>query len=267
MRPRRHVVAWLALFFAGTTAAAGGPAPNLLEVAVDGTVTQPGIQHLANGSRFADAVIRAMPRRDTYELGASVFRISARTEQTRLRAALLHDLKSISAEPNEVPAVAGRAADLYAWVEKLPVTGRLPIEGNPRRLEVASGQVNQTLAFGDRFSFPERPSTITVVGAVDRPCALQHVGARDALDYMAACPIDADVADRDWLYVVQPDGRAYRLGVAMWNRGGPQALAPGAILYVPMRSKIMTRIAPELNDDMAAFLATQPLPHDHLVAP
>jgi len=257
------VVILVALVAAPSAVRAAAP----LTVSVEGAVQAPGAQQHEVGSRFSDALEAAAPRRDAYALGASVFRATAHAAQVRQRAGLLHDLKLV-AESNEVPtAVASRAAALHAWVESLPATGRVPLEGNVRRLEVSLGDSNSLLANGDRLFLPERPDTVTVTGAVQAPCSLPHVPDRDAVAYASACLVDTRAADPDALIVIQPDGHIAELGVAMWNRSPAQALAPGAIVLVPFRLRHIARLTPELNSELASFLATQPLPHDPLGLP
>ena len=81
----------------------------------------------------------------------------------------------------------------------------------------------------------------------------------DAYRYLAECP-RARRADRDWVYVIQPDGRVFRQGVAPWNRSAPLALAPGATIYVPLPERAAQAVDTTLNHDLADFLATQLLP-------
>ena len=241
--------------------------PRTLQVSAEGAVQRAGTLQLPEGSRFDDAVVAAMPRRDAYALGASVFRREELARQLRLRAGLLHDLESLATATDAPHAVAARARTLHAWVSALPATGRLPLEGNPRRLEASKGDRNRLLADGDRFHFPKRPATVTIVGAVLQPCAVAHVPLRDAADYLRDCTVDGEAANRDVIHVVQPDGSIHELGIALWNRSEPLALAPGAIVYVPLRARATEKFAPELDGAMTAFLATLPLPHDGLVKP
>src|SRR5690606_9862005 len=194
-------------------------------------------------------------------------RETAQAEQARQRAGLLHDLKLVAESRDVPPAVASRATTLHAWVDGLPVTGRVPLEGNVRRLEVSLGDRNSLMASGDRLFVPQRPDTVTVVGAVQVPCQLPHVPDQDAAVYVRACPTDSQAADPDTLLVIQPDAHIAELGVALWNRSPAQALAPGAIVLVPFARPHIAHLAPELNSDLASFLATQPLPHDQLVLP
>jgi len=251
MRARACLI--FALCFALPAAAAA-----TLEVQVSGAVAHPGKYPLPAGSRFADAVLAAMPDSQAgYPLGAAVLRTQAVPAQLRLKAGLLFDLKELAAAADR-PASAARLEALHDWVQAMPVTGRVRGQLDPRRLEVDRAN-NRVLASGDRFHYPRRPTTIAVVGAVDHFCTLPHAPLRDAGDYLADCPTNA-LADRDLLFVIQPDGQVQRLGIAAWNRMGAQSLAPGATIYVPLQARVLHGVADSFNDDLAQFLATQLLP-------
>lgn len=257
----------LAVLLPGRATGAAATTSTPMQVWADGAVHHAGGLELPQGARFADAVLAAMPRRDAYAAGASVFREQLRAAQVRERAGLLHDLQAVAGDVDAPPVLASRARMLHRWIDSLPASGREPIEGDARRLEAGRGDSNRLLANGDRFYFPERPSTVNVVGAVLQSCALPHVPARDAVDYLAGCPVEAATAQPDILYVIQPDGAIQELGIATWNRSPPQALAPGAIIYVPLRNKAVEASAPELNAAMTRFLATLHLPHAWQVGP
>ncbi|UGB38269.1 capsule biosynthesis GfcC family protein [Frateuria soli] len=229
-------------------------------VEVQGRVAHPGTQVLPEGARLADALLAADPRPDAYVLGAAWLRPSLEPAQRRLKAGVLYDLDVLAGEAglagdDRLQAVARRLADM---VRALPVTGRA--RGallDPRPLELSPQ--NHLLAEGDRVLFPARPATVRVTGAVAHDCRLPHEPLRDAAAYLDDCPL-APGADADWLYAIQPDGTVERLGVALWNRAGPQPLAPGAVLYVPIRQAAAAKVDPLLNDQLAQWLATQPLP-------
>ena len=112
---------------------------------------------------------------------------------------------------------------------------------------------------GDQLFYPQRPDTIRVVGAVQSACTLPLQPLQDAYNYLVQCRT-ARGADRDWVYVIQPDGHIFHQGVALWNRSTPLSLAPGALIYVPLSTRIVSTVDDTLNRDMADFLASQILP-------
>lgn len=225
-----------------------------VQVHIEGAVRHPGMQLHPPGTRLADAVISAAPTDDAYPTAAVLMRRPAEREQLRLKAGLLHDLGVLEASnDHEVAAVASNLAD---WIDRMPVTGRVRTELSPRRLEITP-VANLPLIDGDRVHYPRHPADVRIVGAVVDACAAAHVAMQDAFDYVAACPTRA--ASRDWVFVVQPDGAVQRLGIALWNRSEPQALAPGAVVYVPLAEHATSRLDGDFNAEFAEFLATQPM--------
>jgi hypothetical protein len=76
--------------------------------------------------------------------------------------------------------------------------------------------------------------------------------------YAGQCTI-LDDAERDYLWLIQPDGKIRRVGVAAWNREEGIVAAPGSRVLVPIRNDDLEVPTPDLNQQMAEFLATQPL--------
>jgi len=226
-----------------------------LQVRVDGAVARPGPQSLPTGSRLADAVIAAKATDAAYPTGAMLLRRPAQQAQLRLKAGLMHDLGVLEAGGDA--DVAALARELADWLDRLPVTGRVRTELSPRRLE-STPAANLPLVDGDRVHYPMRPTSVRIVGAVDRACITTHVPLQDAHAYLASCPVHA-AGSREWLFVIQPDGAIQRIGTALWNRSEPQALAPGAVLYVPLAERATRALHGDFNAELAGFLATQPM--------
>lgn len=232
-----------------------------VQVQVDGTVTHAGLHTLKDPARLSDAALAAQPLPQAYMLGAAWLRSGLLESQQRLKAGVLFDLGSLRQRAHgegkqELARVVGAMAD---WITSLPITGRQsPALLDPRAVE-ASPPENHPLSTGDRLYYPLRPDTIRVVGAVQQPCTLPLVPLQDARIYLAACASSSE-ADPDSIRVIEPDGRVFVQGIALWNRSTPLALAPGAVVYVPLRARAVRAVDAALNDDIAAFLATQLLP-------
>lgn len=246
-----------------------------------GRVAHAGNQQLKDGARLSDAMLAAEVSPDAYVLGAAWLRPQLQKEQTRLKAGVLHELGALAAKArlDGDPALTALATRLKGQLQALPVTGRRTgIALDPRPLEISPH--NPLLADGDRLVYPARPTHVYVVGAVEQDCMLPHVPMQAALLYLRTCRLAAR-ADPDWLYLIQPDGTVLHHGIASWNRDPPQALAPGAVLYVPIHERALRapdpgdlidrlnrfppgrEIAPRsdsLNEELARFLATQSWP-------
>lgn len=253
--------AGLAVALALVTAVASAQSPATIQVRAAGAVAQAGSLTLSASARLATLARAAAVRTDAYILGAAWLRPSLQSSQTRLKAGLLYDLGVMRREAaaGGQPAMAELATRLRAMVNAMPVTGRkVGATLEPHALQVTP-QANLPLADGDVLYYPARPETVRVVGAVVKPCAVAHVGLRDARDYLAQCPPSA-LADGDRLYVIEPDGRVFEQGIAAWNASPPMPVAPGAVLYVPLSPGMLRLGASRSFDrDMADFIATQPL--------
>ncbi len=254
---RLHGWRWLAgaTLLVSAAAANAQPPSGRLQVRVEGEVQLPGVHQFESGAHYADAVLAARPGAAAYPLGAALLRREAMTAQRRLKAGIQHDLQQLRLSG----ATAGFAHQLAMQVDAMPVTGRISALLDPRPLEVSAVD-NRLLADGDRFIYPRRPATVQVMGAVANDCVLPHAPLQRARDYLRDCAA-LPVADRDWLYVIQPDGNVQRAGIALWNLGPDLvALAPGATLYVPLAAKWLGEVDPDFNAQLAGFIATQPLP-------
>lgn len=247
----------LPCLLAAISAAAQPTAVPTISVSVEGVVQAPGRYALPAGARIDQAIIAARPHIDAYVLGASLLRRPALAEQVRLKAGLQYDLKQLGA--NSKGTIADAAEALSAWLEPLPVTGRVPRQLLEPRLLQIQPKHDPVALDGDRIFYPTRPTQVQIVGAVVQPCTLPQIPEQDVRVYLHACPVNG-AADRDFVYSIQPDGNVQVIGIALWNRSPPQPLAPGAFLYVPLATHAVKTVDPEFNRQFAEFLATQVLP-------
>ncbi|WP_315339093.1 capsule biosynthesis GfcC family protein [Pseudomonas grimontii] len=226
---------------------------------VSGEVRNPGPIPLAPEARLLDVITASQPDAQGYWLGAAWLRQPLLAQQARLKAGVLFDLQTL----HGAALAAGRegrahaAAQLYQQVQALPVTGRQQAMLDPVAVEVGFAP-NPLVSEGDSLVYPPRPDSVRVVGAVAVACTLAFQPMQRPLDYLHACPALAE-ADRDYLWLIQPDGHVTRLGIAAWNREEGTPPAPGSTLLVPIRSDDLDPLTPELNQQLAEFLATQPL--------
>jgi hypothetical protein len=226
---------------------------------VSGQVLHPGPITLPPEARLLDAITASQPDAQGYWLAAAWLHRPLIEPQARLKAGVLFDLDTL----RQAALAAGRdgradiAARVYRQVQALPVTGRQRAVLDPVAVEVGFAP-NLRVSEGDQLIYPARPASVRVLGAVAAPCTLAFQPVRAARDYLDECPAVAG-ADLDYVWLIQPDGQVTRLGIAPWNREAGAAPAPGSTLLVPLRSDDLEPPTPELNQQLAEFLATQPL--------
>jgi hypothetical protein len=226
---------------------------------VSGQVLHPGPITLPPEARLLDVITASQPDAQGYWLAAAWLHRPLIEPQARLKAGVLFDLDTL----RQAALAAGRdaradvAARVYRQVQALPVTGRQRAVLDPVAVEVGFAP-NLRVSEGDQLIYPARPASVRVVGAVAAPCTLAFQPMRAARDYLDECPAVAG-ADLDYVWLIQPDGQVTRLGIAAWNREAGAAPAPGSTLLVPLRSDDLEPPTPELNQQLAEFLATQPL--------
>jgi hypothetical protein len=228
-------------------------------VTVSGDVQSPGQIEIQPGARLLDVMTAAQPSAQSYWLGAAWLRRSLLDKQTRLKAGVLFDLKVLQrgALLYDNNSRATLAARLYQDVSRLPVTGRQVAVLDPVAVEVAFAR-NYAVDDGDRLIYPQRPHTVDVLGAVAAPCKVDYRPMQEAREYLHGCISLAD-ADSDYLWVIQPDGHVQRVGIALWNREDGIVPAAGSKILVPIKNDDLDPPTPELNQQLAEFLATQPL--------
>ncbi|MBO3277165.1 capsule biosynthesis GfcC family protein [Pseudomonas schmalbachii] len=229
------------------------------QVEVRGDAKRPGLQTITPDTRLSTVFNAAQVNPESYWLGAAWLHQSLLKQQGRLKAGILFDLQLLKRKAllDDQPALAELLGRLHQQITDLPVTGRLPHLLDPVGVEVDSEQ-NALVGAGDVFIFSPRPNHVRVVGAVQADCTLAHIPLQAARLYLQQCAQRAE-ADGDWLYLIQPDGNVSRLGIALWNRQDSAPPAPGSTILVPIKAAGPDSPAPDLNQELAEFLATQPL--------
>lgn len=247
----------LNIVFAGLLLAGSGLSH--ADVTVSGDVRTPGQFKIQPGAHLLDVITAAQPNAESYWLGAAWLRQPLLEEQRRLKVGVLFDLKVLQrgALLFGKPGRAALADQLYEEIGQLPVTGRQVAVLDPVAVEVGFA-LNARIDDGDHLVYPSRPDAVEVLGAVAKPCRLPYRAMQEARDYLQSCPSSAE-AEMDYLWIIQPDGHTQRIGIALWNREEGHWPAAGSKILVPIKSDDLDPPTPELNQQLAEFLATQPV--------
>ncbi|MHB2243340.1 capsule biosynthesis GfcC family protein [Pseudomonas monsensis] len=226
-------------------------------VTVTGDVANPGPVELPPGGRLLDVIGEAVPNAEGYWLAGGLLRQSLIEEQTRLKVGVLFDLDVLQrmAVLFDRPSRVALARRLAEDVRQMPVTGRQIADLDPVALEVGFAR-NIRLDDGDRLVYPKRVDEVQVLGAVAEPCHLPYQPLQEAREYLQGCAI-LDDAEADYLWLIQPNGVSRRVGIAHWNRESGQFPVAGSKILVPVKNDDLDPPLPELNQQLAEFIATQ----------
>lgn len=202
--------------------------------------------------RLSDWLLQepAALRPEAYPLGLS-WRVPAQLPaQAAARLALLKDLAPGAGALKADAEAMRRLAEL---IGALPATGRVRVALADGRWLQSNPDRNPVLEPGHTVVMPARPRTVTVVSARGTRCAVAHAPGRGAMAYVSTCSPSSS-RRVDWVWVVQPDGRVQRSGVALWNAEAQDEPAPGAWIWAPPRDGGWTEA---FSSALAQFLATQ----------
>lgn len=226
-------------------------------VTVSGDVANPGPIALPPGGRLLDVISEAVPNAEGYWLAGGLLRQSLVEEQTRLKVGVLFDLEVLQrmATLFDRPSRAALAQRVAEEVRQMPVTGRQIADLDPVAVEVGFAR-NIRLDDGDRLIYPKRVDEVQVLGAVTEPCHLPYQPLQEAREYLGSCSI-LDDAEADYLWLIQPNGVSRRVGIAHWNRESGQFPVAGSRILVPIKNDDLDPPLPELNQQLAEFIATQ----------
>lgn len=187
---------------------------------------------------------------DAYRLALRWTVPSQRIPQARMKHRLLAWLAVMP--PSAVHDDSARLR-LTEWVKSLPVTGRVPITiSDPYWLQAHPDQ-DPVLDADHLAVLPPRPISVTVITEAAQRCAIPHRAGATTMVYLRRCELDrAERIDQAWL--IQPDGRIRRFGVARWNASTQDEPAPGALIWAPSLDAEWPEAFSAL---LAEFLATQ----------
>ncbi|KAE9646972.1 capsule biosynthesis GfcC family protein [Pseudomonas sp. PB106] len=226
-------------------------------VTVSGDVANPGPVELPPGGRLLDVIGEAVPNAEGYWLAGALLRQSLIEEQARLKVGVLFDLDVLRrmAMLFDRPSRAALAQRMAEEVRQMPVTGRQIADLDPVALEVGFAR-NIRLDDGDQLIYPKRVDEVEVFGAVATPCHLPYQPLQEAREYLQGCSILSD-AEADYLWLIQPNGASQRVGIAHWNRESGHFPVAGSKILVPLKNDDLDPPLPELNQQLAEFIATQ----------
>lgn len=196
---------------------------------------------LTNAERLVDLV--GQPRlAGSWWPGAVITTPQVTEQATREHQALLAQLSTLAADEGGSAAAAINA--LRNQLQAVSVVGRLLVPLDPDTVRVHSKN-NPPLQGKYTLWLGREPSTITLVGLVDKPGNIAFTPGKDAAGYLADINLLSG-ADRSYAWLIYPDGRTQKAPVAYWNKRHIEPM-PGSILFVGFADSLWTNKYEALN--------------------
>lgn len=208
-------------------------------VTILGQVRYPGTYNILRGERLSSVLMRAGGLTSTaYPYGTVFLRKSIAQMETSARqreAKQLEDMLIVAmtrvSTDSQMEATSFTALQGYINQLKVePGLGRMTVTADPAKL-AANPKNDPVMEAGDKVIIPERPYTVSVMGEVLQPTSVPYKQDRSASGYIKMAGGFSQMADDDEVFVVLPNGSAYRADRG-WFSFGSRDIPPGSSVYV-----------------------------------
>ncbi|PSW60639.1 polysaccharide synthesis [Photobacterium kishitanii] len=229
-------------------------AQNLITLHANGNSAAAVSLQYAEPVRLAQVVSDSLKLRTVtaapYWLGSSL----TTTTEPATKSALIKQLTQLSQHHSDDVAISHSFANTAQWLQQQIKTQRLAVA-----IDIDKVRLNQTdnplLTGNYQLQLANRPTSVTVIGAIEKPQQLDWQPRMAANDYLAqVTPID--IATNSYVTVIQPDGVIQQHSIAYWNNNHAD-IAPGAIIYLGYQSLFHDYSG--LNHDISSMLTNRTL--------
>ena len=206
----------------------------------------------ADNPRMSDVLSGLSKQQTWYWPAAALYRLDTSLGEQQ-RSNIITQLEFVALSLNQTNALKARSLinQIKQWqlADRVRMTidyqaSRVNLDKNPR---FENGHYLLELY--------TRPTTATVFGLIDQPIKLDLATQLCAEDYIQR--LDIDLANPDYVYIIQPDGVIKKTGVAYWNSACADIM-PGSQIYLALPESQFFKHNTRLNEQIAQ-LATSKL--------
>lgn len=197
-----------------------------------------------------------------YWFGSMLWRSDSITRQVmkEQQSAVILQLQQLALQVRNKKPETSHSLQILANTLSAPLPGQRIIQSLDRDWVRISPDKNPGLNGQFRLQVITRPETVKVFGAISPPnvedsdIKLSWQERKNATDYLQqVTPLT--ISNPDYLWVIQPDGKAEQHKIAYWNRNHKD-IAPGATIYLPFTS--LPDGYESLNDNIVDLLKQRP---------
>lgn len=185
-----------------------------------------------------------------YWLGSSL----STTTEPETKPALITQLTQLSQQHRDDAPVSRSFANTAQWLQQHIHSQRLPVNVDIDKVRLNKAD-NPLLNGNYQLQLANRPTSIMIIGAIEKPLSVKWQPRMAAKEYLAqVTPIT--IAANSEVTVIQPDGVIQQHPIAYWNNNHND-IAPGAIIYLGYQS--VFHDYSELNHAISSMLTNRTL--------
>jgi hypothetical protein len=155
----------------------------------------------------------------------------------KLRQILLNNLLTLANRYQiEEPEITQSLKQLQSTIARWHLARRLPVKIDYDLARIVAA-ANPRLPQGKYIlNLGPRINTVQIFGAVHKQDVVPHLNHADASEYFTHKNLSI-LADKDYVMLIQADGRQIKVPVAYWNKAH-QEVMPGSQLFVPFKQSL-----------------------------
>ncbi|MFT2089351.1 capsule biosynthesis GfcC family protein [Paraglaciecola sp. 2405UD69-4] len=176
-------------------------------------------------------------QRPWYWQAAALFRLDKGSlEQDR--SLVIEQLNELISSKGDSKIISDLIIDIKSW--RLAPRVFIPIDYDLSRVQP---KFNPKFDDGEYLLLlKERPTTISVLGMITNPTAIDYQDNVTVKDYVSKIN-RTDLSDKSLIYIIQNDGQISKSGIAYWNNNYDQVM-PGSQLFIPIsESQFISQIS------------------------
>ena len=190
----------------------------------------------AHEPRLVEILAPIANQKNWYWPGAALYQDND-IKLEKMRFSVLDQLSTLAKlYRTEEPGMTQSLEQLQVTIKGWRLARRLPIKIDYDLARIVEA-ANPRLPKGKYvLDLAPRMNTVQLFGAVNKTGEIPHLAHADISEYITA-DNRADLADKDYVMLIQADGRKITAPVAYWNKAH-QEVMPGSQLFVPFKASL-----------------------------
>ncbi|MDU0356101.1 capsule biosynthesis GfcC family protein [Paraglaciecola aquimarina] len=200
----------------------------------------------------AEVLAPVAMQQNWYWPATALFEIGKSTQLEETRQLVVDTLtRLIKRHQKSQPETSSPLTNLRDSIANWRLASRLPTKIDYDLARLLPAQNPQMPAGNYLLTLAPRKNSVQLFGAVNRTSNVPHLAHTDVSEYVAK-QVKSDLANNDYVVILQADGRIINAPVAYWNRNH-QEVMPSSQLFVPFKETLFSPEFALLNQQITTL--------------